>query len=238
MRIGTTLAASAGLALAAGSANAAIFFTFDDPSAALEVSYQQPTGPADTGDLTYSATIPVDLVADATEEGAAAPVTFQAYYSTATTVGAVTQVGPGAYIAPVSGAFSFRRADNDQLILSGSYSGATLFITSQAGSLLADGEVEGGSLVYTEGPALTAGLGGVGYVLPGFDLDQPADAVWTLTSITGINLISFQRGGPRFLGNFNANAAYTGTVRVVPTPGTVALAGMAGVAVLGGRRRR
>lgn len=231
------LGTAAGIALAAGQANAAIYFTFDDPSAALEVQYDGPNFSGDLGDLTYNTSIPVDFVVDATDEGASAPISFAAIFSTATTVGAVTQVGPGAYTMPVSGEFQFRRADNMELILSGQYTGATMFITSVVGSLLADGTVDGGNLLYTPGPALFAGLMGVGYDLPGFNSAAAMDAVWTLTAITGINLIQFEQGGPRFLNDFNANAAFTGTVRVIPTPGSAMLAGCAGL-VLAGRRRR
>ncbi|HVZ93425.1 MAG TPA: hypothetical protein VG797_02840 [Phycisphaerales bacterium] len=230
------LAATAGIAATAGSTNAAIYFTFDDPSAALEVQYVAPTGPADTGDLTYNTSIPVDFVVDATDEGALDAVTFQAIFSTATTVGAVTQVGASTYTAPISGQFEFRRADNNQLILSGMYNGATMFITSIVGSLLADGTVDGGSLFYSPGPALTSALAGVGYALPGFNLAQAMDAVWTLTAITRVQLIQFGGEGPRFLDSFNANAAFTGTVRV-PTPGSIALVGLAGLSLAGRRKR-
>lgn len=229
-----SLVALAGTTLAASGTQAAIFFTFDDPSAALEVQYSAPTMPGQLGQLSYNTAVPIQFVVDATEEGATAPVTFDAIFSLNSQVSPVVTVGPGAVTASVSGQFEFRRQDNNQLILSGSYQSAILFVTSIVGSLLADGTVEGGSLSYAAGPAMEAGLAGVDYDLPAFNAAQPLDGVWTLTAISQVGFV--QVGQDRFLNNFNANAAFTGTVRV-PTPGAAALAGMAGLMCFGRRKR-
>lgn len=230
------LVGALGLAAAAGSAQASISFTFDDPSENREEVYTAPAFVGDTGHLTYLSQFPVELVVNAINEGAAQAVTFDAKFVKNVDVGAVTDLGGGTYSASITGTFEYLTNDiSEDLILGGTFTGALIFIISDVGTIVASDSV--GDLVYTAGQEMIDRLlSDANYVFPGFDPLGGRDAAWTLTDLTGISLVS--SGDDDFFGDFSASAAYTGTADVIPTPGSIALMGLAGLGVISRRRSR
>ncbi len=219
------------LALVAGSANAAVFFTFADPSTQLEVRGETPSG-GGVGDLTYGEpplTEPVlQFKVDATEEGGSI-TTFDAILDWDLQYGPATVIG-STVIAEVTGTFEYRRADNDEVILSGDVGQASLIVTIGVGSILTDFIT---NLTYEVGPALTAADPVV------TDLQGEFDGVYTLTRLR------FDDGQQTIIGDdqltyfnsFSANAAFTGTAERIPAPGSVAL-GALGLGLAATRLRR
>jgi hypothetical protein len=221
----------AGIALAAGSANAAVYFTFADPSTELEVRGETPAL-GGTGDLTYGeATITrptIRFTVDATEEGGSI-TTFDAYLVWDLEFGPATVTGMTT-TATVIGTFEFREEGTDDVILSGDVGEGYLFTMIGVGTVLTD--ISGG-LNYEVGPALTAADPVV------TDLQGEFDGVYTLTRLQFENNVPTFQGqdGQTYYSSFSANAAFTGTAERIPAPGAVVLSVLA-LGFAGFSRRR
>lgn len=213
---------AAALGACAVSADAAVFFTFDDPGPTREVQYS-----ADTNTLTYAgAPTFVDLVVDATDEGAASAVTYEAVLEMQITVGNATPVMDidGGFTAPVSGFFQFSMPGSPDFLLRGDFSGGGLVTLGGAGAVITTSNT---GLTYTADGDLLTFLSDAG--IP--DLIAPFDASFTLTDVSpSINVDDGE------FEDFTANAAFTGTANI-PAPTTL-LCAVAGAAALGTRRRR
>lgn len=213
------LAALAGAA-ATTAANATVYFTFDDPSTAKELTYTAGNAGGD-GSLTYSASTNVDLVVDATEDGFTIE-TYSALLTMDLTVGAA---GIGG--APITGTFSFSVGGNDILVGT---------VNAGGGSMSGFGGV--GGLWFTD--AVTSGafsweaFGDLSDQIGNGLLASTHNASFALSNITpffgGVN----QSG---YFNSFTANVAFVGDAAwAVPSPGSAALFGLAGLVV--SRRRR
>lgn len=219
LAIGATCAMSA-------SASAAISFTFEDPGPPRELMHTASGGPAD-GQITYSSANPVNLVVDGTAEGFGV-VTFASTLTMNISVGMESVVSgvPGARSAPISGTFTFSTFGTAQALLTGTFMNASLIAFPQAGALISTSGDSG--LIYTaSGPLLTL-IQGSGFS----GLAAPFDASFTLTDITpNVTFDQFNH-----FTSFTANAAFTGTANLIPSPSTIAM--VSGMGLLGLRRRR
>lgn len=236
------------VAVCAGAGNAAILFTFEDPSASVkEFQVFAPPGIGQPGSLLYNPNISVNLTIDASQESPGARVTLPArLFFLSMTVGPVTQVG-NTFIGQTSGAFEFRLPPGGpnpgKVILRGEFNDATLSTFFGTGSHLAAKNTEGGSLLLTAGSALPGILAGVGYALPGggFDPNGPSSAAWSLTGINSTvkadTLVGFPPNPDKYFPNFAADSAFVGAATVIPTPGAVTFVGVATGLVLVRRRR-
>jgi len=225
MKISVLLGA-VGAATVAASAQGAAFFTYADPSGGREVEYTAPVNPGDDGFLFVSAT--VDFTVDLTEHGLGVLTFDDATFVKTAYVGPATAIIPGIfYTAEVlDGYFRYETAGGD-MILEGSFDGADLNVLVNSGSLVTNPSPAGGGLTYNYGSPLTTAFQGSGYAL-----GDAIDASWTLTAITNVAVLP-----NGYFDSFEANAAFTGTAAVVPTPGAISLA-LAGVAFAGRRNKR
>ncbi len=226
-----TLFAAVGVCAMAGAAPAAITFTFDDPSADRETRYSR-NDVGLGGELSYSPDVMVDLVVDATQEGAAMPWVYESRLTIEIDVDAATL--PGVPIAETTGTFFFEILDDTRgvsgtfvEILRGTFNVGTLFAADTAGAVLSSSL---GGMTYEASNDLADELTNIGITDLANDFSV-FDAAFTLTNITpGASLDetnSFR--------DFTADTAYTGTA-TVPAPGVAALAIAAGG--LGATRRR
>ncbi len=244
MKTGMIVAAGALMALA-GSANAAAFLTFLDPAGAREVKYTAPTGGGTFGTLTATAT--VDFQIDLTEHGLGVVIFDNVTYTKTAKVSAAWMSGSSFNAEVYDATFSY--TDGANTVLSGSFgsgftgtNGGDLFINGLSGSIGSNADVAGGSLVYNFGSApIQPGNPGAGADLAALlatvnlAFGNAIDGNWTLTGITPRPNV-FEVGGQTFIQSFDANAAFSGTVDIVPTPGATALAGLG--LLVGLRRRR
>lgn len=219
---------AAGMACACGAAaEAAISFTFQDPSTAREVT-QTASGAATPGSISYNPVPAVSLRVDGTEEGLGV-----LNYSTTLTMnisvgpgGPVSGV-PGALSALLSGNFSFFDRDSSATILTGTFTNAAIVTLTQAGAIISTSQDS--LMTYTAAGALLTQLNNHGFS----GLTGPSDAAFTLTDITPTALLN----GFGFFNSFTANAAFTGTTHVVPAPGALGLTALAALGVARRRRR-
>ncbi|MGP1347402.1 MAG: hypothetical protein ACTS3F_12150 [Phycisphaerales bacterium] len=233
-------AAIAGTAVSAS--NASVFLTFSDPPGGREVEYVAPTAGGNTfGVLTADATVDLEIDLSAVTGNPADVLVFTgASFSHTVNIGEVTVVTPTFFEAGLSnGSFSFFTSGGD-LIFNASYDDGGAFIFNAAGGVSTSNP--GSALAFNTGAgfvsALPGTLAGDGLV----DLEA-LDSSFTLTALlfsSGLKLVSLDNdnnGVPEFYFNdFEANSAYTGTALLVPAPGAIALAGLAGIAAF--RRRR
>lgn len=242
------LVAAGAIAALAGSANAAAFLTYLDPAGAREVKYTAPGVGEQFGTLVTTAT--VNLQIDLTDDlGPGSVVTFTGVtYSKTAKVSAASMAG-SAFTAEVYDAV-FTYTIGADTILTGSFgtgadddTGGDLFINGLSGTISSNSDAVGGSLVYNFGSAnIQAGNPGAGGTLQallasaGKAFGDAIDANWTLTGITPRPAL-LQNGNLLFLQSFDANAAFSGTVAIVPTPGTAALAACGMVVGLVRRRK-
>ena len=228
------LIAAAGIATCAASAHGAIFFTFSDPVGAREVSYSENPGGL-AGLMSYSSDATVNLIVDGAEEGMPSPLVYETRLEMNISVGQANAVPgvPGSFASPIGGEFIFYLRDDAPFargcseieILRGTFDGGGLVALAGAGAVITTDDV---GLVYTaSGPLLQEiNMVGINQLFGAFD------AVFTLTDITpNINI-----GNSGRLGDFTANAAYTGTA-AVPAPGAVGLLALSGLAAARRRRR-
>ena len=228
----TTLGAlAAGLVLAAGTANAAISFSFADPGATsgeMRNTRNDSTG----GTVTYNMNAPLAFIVDLTQHGGGVTVFGDARLELNLTIGLATGVGPGTYSASVTGG-SFRVYNNvsGQDILLAAVAGGSIVTYAPGGSL---GSTTSLGLTYTAGSELTTLINALG---AGLSIGAPSDGVFTLTDINPVqNLVEDLGQGSYVYNNFAANASFSGTTALIPTPGSLALLGLGGL--VAGRRRR
>ncbi len=227
------------------SANAAIIFSYADPTALVkEFVYTQPGGPAQNGSLSYNQSIIHNFVIDARQESPGALTTVPAtlHFSN-------ISVGPAAQIGQLFGAvsmgdFEFRTTElSPRVLLHGHFDLGVLSTFFGSGAQQAAQNEIGGSLQFTAGPALFDVLAGVGYTLPagGFDTSAPASAAWSLVniedSITSQSLVNFPPSGDSFFPNFSADNSFVARATVVPTPGAISMFGVVSAFLLKRRRR-
>jgi uncharacterized protein (TIGR03382 family) len=242
------IVAAAALSAVAGSANAAAFLTFLDPAGAREVKYTAPVGNATFG--TVTATALVNLQIDLTDNGLGV-VTFNGVRYTKTAKVSNATMNGSSFSAEVFDA-EFSYTDGANTVLSGSFgtgaggtaNGGDLFINGLSGSISSNADAVGGSLAYNFGSApIQAGNPGAGGTLQALlataslAFGAAIDGNWTLTGITPRPNVFEGGNGLNFLASFDANAAFSGTVDIVPTPGTAALAGLGLVMGLSRRRK-
>lgn len=233
MTIKTLIAA--GLLAAAGSvAQAAVTFSFADPAPGKQLRHTSNGGLPGSGSLSYdtSATTGVIRFIVGSNDGSVPTTVFaNARMDMSIEVGLATPI-PGGFMAPLSGSFRIFNASTGLDILTGSFGyagpGGTAVVFGPSGALITNSIVPN-DLVYTAGPELTA-------LLPSGQVLAPLfDAVFTLTDIAQIG------GGPFVnpngeVASFDANASFSGTSELIPTPGALALLGLGGL--VGLRRRR
>jgi uncharacterized protein (TIGR03382 family) len=248
MKTGMFIVAAAALSAIAGSANAAAFLTFLDPAGAREVKYTAPTGGATFGTLT--ATAVVDLQIDLTDSGLGVVLFDNVIYRKTAKVSNATMNGSSFSAEVFDAEFSY--TDGANTVLSGTFgtgaggtaNGGDLFINGLSGSISSNADAVGGSLVYNFGAApIQVGNPGAGSSLSallatvGLSFGAAIDGNWTLTGISPRPMVFEGGNGQNFIASFDANAAFSGTVDIVPTPGTAALAGLGLIMGLSRRRK-
>jgi len=224
------LSALAG-AVATSAANAAVYFTFDDPTTPLELTYVAGTN-NNSGSMSYSGAARVDLVVDGTEEGWGT-ITYSARLTMNLSVqGAFS---PPLTMAGVRGDFTFAiddgfggfedilvgsTVDGAGLLFAGGFSGAVNFSNT---GFEGDGEFD-----WTALNSLSSF----------FDGNSLFGAQSASFSLAAINPGVFGLNQEGYIPSFNANAAFVGAAEVnpIPTPGTAALLAVA--ALVGAPRRR
>lgn len=219
LAIGTTCAISA-------SASAAISFTFEDPGPPRELT-QTASGSSADGQVSYNSANVVNLVVDGTAEGFGI-VTFASTLEMNISVGPASADAaiPGANAAPISGSFTFYTFGTNQSLLTGTFMNAAMVVFPQAGALISTSGDSG--LIYTASGPLLQLIQGAGFS----GLAAPFDASFTLTDITpNVSVNQFEH-----FTSFAANAAFTGTANLIPSPSTIAM--LSGMGLLGLRRRR
>jgi len=230
-------------ALAIGSvANAGVLFTYDDPNALnQEFKVFAPAGPGNPGTIDFDSTQTLRLRIDATEEQGGAIVEVDAHlFFFDMIVGPVSLVG-NSLVGISAGAFEFRTAGDDELIIRGEFDDGILLTLFGSGSQQTARNEAGGSLVLTPGQALFDLLDSVGYTLPGIAAGGPSSSAWSLADINEeVNPDTLVNRGTNpnemYFPTFDADSAFVGRF-TVPTPGSVVMVGLAGAMALGFRRR-
>lgn len=228
----TVLAMSALAGVMAASANAAVYFTFDDPSTPLELSYVAGSG-GGNGSISYSSAARVDLVVDGSEEGWGITT-----YSARLTMNLSVTASPMAPFpfGSVFGTFTF--AIDDGL---GGFEDI-LVGTALAGmpGLMSAGGFAGAITFSNTG---FEGDGGFDWTALNslsnfFNGNSLFGAQSASFSLAAINPGVFALNNEGYIPSFSANAAFVGAAEVnpIPTPGTAALLGAAGLLGLGRRR--
>lgn len=221
MRFSTLACAIAAIAAAAGSANAALTFSFADPIPGRQMSYS-----SSSGLISYDSSAVLSFLVDGSTE----PNNFNQVFGNAgmnmmLNVGSISVAGP-IVTAPVSGFFEIFDRGTETLIVRGDTAAGSFVRLGATSSILMSSDI---SFTYTAGPALNALL------LPGRAPSDPQEAVFTVTDllVTG--------GGPLVvqgqMRDWTANASMSGNTEVVPAPGVLALAGMGGLMVATRKRR-
>lgn len=220
---------SSAAAFICSSANAGFLaFSFADPVPGKQFSNNQNNAyGAGTGQMSYDKTAVISFLVDGSGEANPFTYTFtnarmemdMALY-TGSTVG-------GVFVAPVVGYFNIYDATSGNSILKGTASGGAFLRIGGTGSILLSDSM---GLSYSFGSELLTLLATTGNFSTG--PANPQEGVFTLTdatTLTGGPLIS--TGG--VVNSFSANASYSGNT-MTPSPGAIALLGLAGLMV---RRR-
>lgn len=232
------IAAVAGSSANAGLFDQNIYLTFSDPVGQREVRYLQPASAAELGNLTYNTSIPLNLSFDLSDFGLGGLIVTSNLSLDIDVGPASAGAQPNEYLATSSGEFEYRRQSDNALLISGSFTDASLSILRTSGGLTANGLMNMGQFNMTFHADLLTEFAGFGFAFPGFDTSRIGDASWTLTGVTPVvSLMTPPGSAENFFANFNSNAAFTATVPVLPTPGALSLAIAAGVMVMGVRRR-
>jgi uncharacterized protein (TIGR03382 family) len=228
-----TLIAVGMLAAAGSIAQATVMtFSFADPAPGKQLRHTS-NGPAPgSGALTYdmSATTGVIRFIVGSNNGSIPTTVFaNARMEMNIDVGLATPI-PGGFMAPLMGSFRIFNADSSLDILTGTFGqgGGTAVIFGASGAVITN-SIAPNDLVYTAGPELQALIPSGLFLAPLFD------AVFTITDITQIGPGPFVSTSGE-IASFDANASFSGTAELIPTPGTLALLGLAGLTGL--RRRR
>lgn len=252
MKNGAILALLAGAAATSAQASmlteGVVSFTYADPSGELSVVHTE----GGLGDLGSTITVStnVDLEIDLTGIGGGVLNFDNVRIEKTVQLGEVTEVAPGMFLADAfNGHFDFFDTNvvaaglPGELILSGDYgffgggekfgggpgdSFGAAFILTESGVLTANDSFVGGSLEFSLGTQL-ANL----FAADNLSVGDDRDASWTLTNITPDAAVN-QFG---FFSSFDADGAFTGSFNVVPSPGSVALAGIGGLMFLRSRKR-
>lgn len=211
-------------------AHAGLTFSFADPAAGPQVSFSGGVG----GVLTFDQEVLINFIVDGSSEPNAFVTNFpSARLELSLTVGAATPLNATDFVAPVSGTFRVYHSGipdpAQNTILSAVVSSGAFLRVGSSSSVNSDSLVFG--LSFVAGPLLQDLL------LPGRTIAPQFDAVFTLTDVlndAGGSGIAGPNGGP--ISAFTANASFSGTANVVPTPGAAALVVLGGLAA--SRRRR
>jgi len=223
----------AAIAVAVGApcvtADAAIFFTFQDPGPAQELTIQE----QGDGSLQFSYSFTHLVSLSITSDGGEVPATV--FNQTRVTLDMQTSTSPivddpNLLVTELSGSFVFEDVSgmDPVTILTGDFTEAitTLLRGEAMGLIEASGSVAGdtvvGSLSLTAGEALENLFADPGAFLAG--RQTASFALSNLTGDAGENLATFV-----------GSAAFTGSSELVPSPGATALFGLG---VLAGMRRR
>ena len=238
---GAVVGLGAGTA-SAGLSPGTVSFTYANQEGGQSLSYT-----FDEGDAL--ATITVDAMVDVSFNftgigGTPGEVIEDVRVTKTASVLSATEIGPGTFLAEVFDAsFTFMDTmgtpdmSDDVEILSGSYGTGTrgtestgaLFIVGSSGSIVANSTFDGGELSYTLGSGLATLLSDGGLVL-----GEQADASWTITNVDP----GVQGDGNGFFEDFIADSAFTGSFTAVPSPGSMALASIAGIFLVRTRNRK
>lgn len=214
------LTAAAAVFALAGAAQADLAFSFADPGLGI-----RPVTNAG-GLISYNMAVPISFIVDGTSE----PNSFQYTFTNARlelnlSIG-LASTNFGVTTANVAGYFIVTDAVTNQIIVRGDSQTGSFVRIGGANSILFSDQT---GFAYTFGTALTSLLN------PGRNAANPQEAAFTLTNILVAG------GGPLIgpggvVNNFSANSSFTGNTAVVPSSGSLALAGLAGLMVA--RRRR
>jgi hypothetical protein len=216
----------------AGAAHADLSFSFADPINGRQVTYtaNNIAGPG-TGQLTYDKSAVLRFLVDGSSE----PNSFSALFTNARME--MNLILGGNFVAPLRGFFRIYDANNENVdILRADASGGSFVRFSGTNSFLFS-DLDG--LGYTLGSPLQALL------LPGRTIASPdlvngvaaQEGSFSLTDIlTGGQPPAALVNGQGIFANFQANASFSGNVKLVPTPGAAALMGLGGLVAM--RRRR
>lgn len=221
------LCAAGAAASMSSVASAGLAFSFADPVPGRQVTHTANGAGPGVGLLQYDRSANLVFLVDGSEE----PTPFTAVFNSVRlemnlTLGAATTIG-GVTTAPVAGSFILRDVSDEspRVILRGDALGGAFVRVAGTNSIQFSDQTGFG---YTAGPALQELLA------PGRTIVDPQEAVFTLTDLVALGGGSvFSEGG--VIRSFQANASFSGTSSVVPTPGAVALAGLG---VLAASRRR
>jgi hypothetical protein len=236
---------AAAMGISLHQASAMVTFAFaDKPGPTNQFIYTAPSGPGELGHLRYASEASVDLVVDDTGEGGAGFTYPDAFFRFGADVGAVFQVGSQpVWIAPLTNGWMDFHEYAGGLLFSGTFGTdlpAALVVVVNVGSI--DVSLEVGGLNYIAGSTLLGDLSeSIGSPVEGFV--PPFDGVWTLSNISDLRTIMCPGEDSRckdvYFDNFVADSSYSGTagIRVVPSPGTIALAGLGIAGLACGRRR-
>lgn len=229
----------AGTAANAGVFTQNIYLTFSDPVGQREVRYTQPADATQLGRLTYDTAVPLTLSFDLSDFGFGSGLLITSTLMMDVAVGpASAGAQPNEFLATAAGTYEYRRFSDNALLMSGSFTDASLSILRTSGGLTSNGLMNMGQFNATFHAALLTEMMDFGFFFPGFDETRIGDASWTLTGVAPtISLITPPGSAEQFFANFQSNAAFTATIPVIPTPGAVSLVVAAGVVVFGIRRR-
>jgi hypothetical protein len=239
MSILRTVSAAMLVASFAGAAQADLTFSFADPINGRQVTHTaNGIGGPNTGLLTYDKTATLSFLVDGSSE----PNNFSALFTNARmemnlVLGPAVSLGGGNFVAPLSGFFRiYDAANNNTDILRADATGGSFVRFSGTNSFLFS-DLDG--LSYTLGSPLQALL------LPGRTILPPdiengvpsQEGSFSLTDIlTGGQPPASLVGANGKFANFQANASFSGNVKLIPTPGAAALIGLGGLVAI--RRRR
>lgn len=234
------------MSVIAGAATAAsagftenIYLAFSDPVGQREVRYTQPPANPQLGSMTYNTQVPISLSFDFSDFGIFTPLEIITNLSMQTSIGPASPGSqPNEFLATAFGGYEFRRASDNELLISISFADASLSMLRTSGGLTANGPMQTAQFTVLFTAALLTEFSGVGYSFAGFDNGRTGDASFTLTAVTPVvNLVTPPGGAEQFFGSFTSNASFSSTIPVIPTPGSAILIAAAGLVIVGRRRR-
>jgi len=225
----TIAAVAAAIAIPGATASGAIFFTFQDPGPAKEITVEENGDESMSFMYDFGQTVSLSITSDAGE----APDTVFAQTRLTldmTTTSSPIVDEPDLFVARLSGQFTFEDVSGADpvTILSGPFDRAvaTLLMGQFMGTIEASGSVAGDTTVGSV--SLEAGEALLGLLEPGQVLGGRQTSAFAISNLSGD---TGQNGLLSLLGD----AAYTGSSQVIPAPAAAALFGLGGFAL---RRRR